>query len=301
MFNKHIRRPFKRWVRGKLRNQLVALEAEKAVLDSTDPFRIPVSYLPYSGQSNSYIFRRNQEDQEVCEYGLPVPPKELWLGYGRNSKEYLYSGKDQVKKMTDILLECNFEAKSAGRILELGCGAGRMLRWLHPMASDNEIYGVDISAEHIFWANRNLKPPFSFATTTIVPHLPFEDNFFGLIFAGSVFTHIDDQVETWLFELARCLKPGGKFYVTIHDMKTIDHLRNTPVFKDSFLSKLLSEDQNYKIHGNNFDMLVIGRGPDSQVFFDPSYFYEIASPRFRSLGLWESAYGYQSAVVLEKI
>ena len=43
-----------------------------------------------------------------------------------------------------------------------------------------------------------MEAPFHFAVTIIVPQLPFEDNHFDLIYAGSVLTHIDDPVKSWL-------------------------------------------------------------------------------------------------------
>lgn len=300
MIEKFLPESLIKWGKAKVSNQIADFQRKQDSNKAKDPFRIPTGYYPFREESNSYFFRAEESPAERCENGLPVPPEKLWLGYGKNSHEYLYSGKEQVDKMISILREKGFEIGNARNVLELGCGAGRMIRWLYPYSSGCDIVGVDISAEHIFWANRNLNPPFSFATTTIAPNLPFEDNCFDLVYAGSVFTHIDDQVETWLYELSRCMRTGGRLYVTIHDKNTIRHLMSTPVFRDSFLSQILKEDENFRKHGSDFEMLVIGRGPDSQVFFEPSYFSKIASPRFRNLGLWEDAYGYQSAVLLEK-
>jgi SAM-dependent methyltransferase len=300
MIEKFLPKSLIEWGKAKVNNQIADFHRKHDSHKNKDPFRIPTGYYPFKEESNSYIFRSDEALDEKCENGLPVPPKKLWLGYGNNSHDYLHSGKEQVDKMIEILREKDFDISSACKILELGCGAGRMIRWLYPYSSKCEIIGVDISAEHIFWANRNLNPPLSFATTTIIPHLPFEDQSFDLVFAGSVFTHIDDQVETWLFELSRCMRKEGKFYVTIHDKNTIRHLESNPVFSDCFLAQILKNDENFKRYGSDFEMLVVGRGPDSQVFFEPSYFAKIASSRFRNLGIWEDAYGYQSAVLLEK-
>jgi ubiquinone/menaquinone biosynthesis C-methylase UbiE len=44
---------------------------------------------------------------------------------------------------------------------------------------------------------------------TILPHLPFEDRSFDVVYAGSVFTHIDDLAQTWFLELRRVLHAGG--------------------------------------------------------------------------------------------
>ena len=101
-----------------------------------------------------------------------------------------------------------------------------MIRWLAPQAEETEIWGVDINARHIVWCQENLTPPFNFATVTIEPHLPFKDEYFDLIYCGSVFTHIDDLAYAWLLELKRIMRPGGMAYITVHDKHTADLIMN---------------------------------------------------------------------------
>ena len=66
---------------------------------------------------------------------------------------------------------------------------------------------------------------FSLLVNTILPYLPFEDRYFDVIYAGSVFTHIDDFAQTWFLELRRVLRAGGTLYVTIHDRHSIQLAR----------------------------------------------------------------------------
>src|SRR5437763_7108256 len=50
------------------------------------------------------------------------------------------------------------------------------------------------------------------------PSLPLPGRYFDVITAFSVFTHIDEDLESaWLLELRRILTPGGLLYVTIQD------------------------------------------------------------------------------------
>src|SRR5688572_19237180 len=118
--------------------------------------------------------------------------------------------------MLDILGHAGAPGEALGDILEFGCGEGRLIRWLEHLAGERESWGTDIDAGLIVWCKQNLSPPFRFITTTTVPHLPFEDRHFGFIYAGSVFTHIDDMADTWFAELRRVLRPGGKLFVTVH-------------------------------------------------------------------------------------
>src|SRR5262249_38850582 len=139
-----------------------------------------------------------------AETGLPIPPPELWAGYGNTVEFYLY-GKHDVGIMRGLAADAGLALEQAGRVLDLGCSAGRMIRWLHDLADRCEIWRVDIPATHIRWCQQHLSPPFHFATTTTQPHLPFEDRSFGFAYCGSVFTHIDDLADAWFLELRRVL------------------------------------------------------------------------------------------------
>ena len=133
-----------------------------------------------------------------------------------------------MTEMIRALEQNGFSIGSAKRILEFGCAAGRMIRHLPEIAPNAELWGVDQNAERIRWCIENLTPAIHFATTTMVPHLPFEDRYFDLIFCGSVFTHIEDIQESWLLELGRVLRPSGKLYITIHDEHTVTVTRQMP-------------------------------------------------------------------------
>jgi ubiquinone/menaquinone biosynthesis C-methylase UbiE len=94
--------------------------------------------------------------------------------------------------MRNLLDEDGFQFLPGQRIMELGCAAGRMLRCFSEEAKNSEVWGTDISSEHIIWCQQNLSPPFNFFTNTTAAHLPFPDSYFDLIYAGSVFTHISE-------------------------------------------------------------------------------------------------------------
>src|SRR5262245_17087563 len=183
-------------------------------------------FIPYREGHTSYVIdkppnaARPGPDQD-----LPIPPPHLLLGHA-DAAQFLDWGELHFSSMDRLLKSSGYPLTPGQRILDFGCGSGRMIRWLRGLAEKGEIWGVDIQAEHILWCKHHLQPPFHFAVTTIVPHLPFEDRFFDLIYAGSVFTHIDDLVDSWLLELRRLMKPGGRLYVTIHDNTSASMLKN---------------------------------------------------------------------------
>src|SRR5262249_2975428 len=138
------------------------------------------------------------------------------------------------------------------------------------------IWGVDVTAEHIIWCQQHLSPPFYFATVTTAPHLPFEDRYFDLIYAGSVFTHIADLADAWLLELKRITRPGGRLYITVHEQRTVDLILTSPSsspLKDCLLPYYKKEN----IGELDFDMFTINRtrgtvgGNMAQVFHNIDY------------------------------
>jgi SAM-dependent methyltransferase len=257
-----------------------------------------VKYGPHEPGSVNYALPRiPRRSADTCELGLPIPPSRMWLGYGKTGKEYLSYGKSDVHKMLGILKESGFSLHSRDRILDFGCGAGRMTRWLKELATAREVWGVDINAEHIFWCQQHLSPPLNFVTTSTLPYLPFEDHYFGLIYAVSVFTQIDDLARTWFVVFKRILSPEGRLFVTIHDKHTLTVLEK---MKDHPFSRFVRAKRRYiqRVRSDS-GMFTIGRGVDSQVFYDLGYFQDMLSPLFRIVSVEEEAHGYQTGVLLE--
>ena len=172
-----------------------------------------LKYIPLDQDENAFLVPEGHDHGlAIAADGLPLPPLALLQGYADSAEGYFMGGEANVRSMVDALRAAGFELTPGDHILDFGCGIGRMTRQLRRFAEAAEVWGVDISARHIFWCKRHLSPPFRFATTTTIPHLPFRDGQFSLVFAGSVFTHIDDLADAWLAEVRRVIKPGGAAY-----------------------------------------------------------------------------------------
>lgn len=250
-----------------------------------------LAYAPYLPGQDHALPRSTPRAPVDDPQALPVPPRELWLGYN-----YPVHGQQHVATMLDALAAQGFTTAAGDRILDVGCGAGRMIRHLAPLAERCEIWGADISAEHILWCQRNLSPPFHFLTNTKVPHLPFTDASFALIYCGSLFTHIDDMARAWLLELRRLLREDGYAYVTIHDEETIrqfEAYRQPPAIVRHIMSAPL-----WPSASRGSDMFTIGRDDRSQVFYARDWFERLVAPMFEVVAVLPEAYFYQTALVL---
>ena len=254
-------------------------------------------FFPYNPGAGSFILRK-VSGQDRDGPGHPVPPRDQWISekYGNTPEEYLASGQRDLQDMQDILARAGVSLEDLGNILEFGCGDGRMLRWLEHLAGTREVWGVDIHAGRIFWCKQHLSPALRFLTTTMVPHLPFEDRHFGFVFAGSVFTHIDDLADAWIAELRRILRPGGKLFMTVHLKCDIELLSGR--YRDSGLARILSS--HHEFASTDFDVFSIGRSAGSFVFYDLEFLRRAVEPLFRILSVTPEIRLYQNALLLER-
>jgi SAM-dependent methyltransferase len=129
------------------------------------------------------------------------------------------AARSSVRYLELALAAVDRELTDFDRILDFGCGPGRIMRHLGPLAEHSELHGVDIDVEMVDWCAEHIP----FATFLAGPHeppLPYADGSFDLIFNHSVFTHIDeDRQDLWLAELQRILAPGGLALLTIHSTR----------------------------------------------------------------------------------
>ena len=251
-----------------------------------------IKYIPHKKDEDYLISSqlKNNERQPM--------PRDYYAGYGTNEEEYFNSGNEDVKIMDKHLIANGYDKRHGQVALDLGCGSARMLRNLNKYFKESELWGLDINANLIYWCKENIGDTANFATSTLIPHLFFESNYFDLIYCGSVFTHIDDLAEAWLLEVRRVLKKGGVFYVTIHDENTVKMLDNE--YKNHTFAKYLDQNKTYVNNKHHFGMMVIDRDNFSQVFFSKAYFKHWVEPFFEVLEIVDGAYGYQSVAILRK-
>ena len=152
-----------------------------------------------------------------CDY-LPIPPLALRVRVGgwEESDHFLGVGRKIFWDLNRLLKGVNKSFASFNRILDFGCGCGRVLRFFKPTISQT-INGTDIDNESIAWCQQHLGTIASFNTNNNLPPLHYPDNYFDCIYSISVFTHLPEDMQfQWLNELKRILKPGGFLITTAH-------------------------------------------------------------------------------------
>lgn len=99
-------------------------------------------------------------------------------------------------------------------VLDFGCGAGRILRFLDP--SMKGVYGCDVSEQAIRFAREHYSN-FVIHRNELMPPLAYGSEQFSLIYSFSVFSHLLREVEDqWLAELARVGMPGCVYLISVH-------------------------------------------------------------------------------------
>lgn len=150
--------------------------------------------------------------------GLPLPPalmRVMVIGTA-SPTDFLESGAAHAEEFDTVLSEQGRGFAAARAILDIGCGCGRLARWVIRRGGEGRICGVDINRPMIGWQRRNL--PGRWEPVRIGQDLPFERGAFDLAYACSVVTHLrEDTTARWFADLARVMEPGGLLLVTFHD------------------------------------------------------------------------------------
>jgi SAM-dependent methyltransferase len=118
-------------------------------------------------------------------------------------------------------------------VLDVGCGPGRMaVPLMDYLTADGRYEGFDVVPREIRWCQDHItprQPNFRFQLADVqnrhynptggVPaaefRFPYDDASFDLVVLASVFTHmLEPEVERYVSEVARVLRPGGRCIVT---------------------------------------------------------------------------------------
>ena len=129
----------------------------------------------------------------------------------------------RAEKFHKNILDCLLmdELKPDAKILELGCGTGRLLE--HIAAKPFILYGIDMSSGMLDVARKRFKkyPARNvYLSLGEASRLDFSDKFFDAVYAILVINLIPDYRQVF-GEIARILKPGGLFVFNVPNLAGI--------------------------------------------------------------------------------
>lgn len=150
---------------------------------------------------------------------IPIPPDDLiFLVAGHRDRDaFALSGRHAVETLLDLLGRAGASLQPKARILDFGCGCGRLLAgWDGRLPEGATLDGCDINPALVRWCRDNL-PDVEVIECSPVPPLPYLDDTLDLVYAASVYTHLTlPAMLQWTGELTRIVKPGGVAVVSIH-------------------------------------------------------------------------------------
>lgn len=140
---------------------------------------------------------------------LPEPALIERVAGTENPDWFWRSGAWSVRNLNAVLGVVEKTLADFGRILDWGCGCGRILLHLKAVGERCELHGVDIDELAVAWARQHI-PWARCRPCQGLPPLDFPDAYFDLVYNHSVLTHLDESYQdAWLAELRRVVKPGG--------------------------------------------------------------------------------------------
>ncbi|MFY8107189.1 MAG: class I SAM-dependent methyltransferase [Elstera sp.] len=160
------------------------------------------------------------------EQALPTDGRIVRVIGVADAQSYRLGGATIAKRF-EALMQDRFERSLASfkAVLDWGCGAGRLTRYLVRLSS--AVTGVDIDADNIAGCAEMIKGA-HFSTVPLMPPTAFEDGQFDLVVGLSVLTHLDEAAQdVWLAELRRIVMPGGLLLLSIQGMAQMVLYRDT--------------------------------------------------------------------------
>jgi len=168
--------------------------------------------------------RRESRPTTTDGMTAPIPPETLRLGMGpfEDPTLFLESGRDTL-----ALAQRMIGLDGTHRVLDLGCGCGRLAIPMTTFLSTGRYAGLDIDAACIHWCVENIQagdPRFSFVTLDVhssaynpggrssaeTVTLPYEAQAFDRVIVSSVFTHMTERgIARYLSELQRVIGEHG--------------------------------------------------------------------------------------------
>jgi len=171
----------------------------------------------------------------------------------------------------------------SSRVLDVGCGMGRLAAAMSSFLDATGSYdGFDIIPDAIKWCSDNIigrhdNVHFWHADVrngeynpqgkieAVEFRFPFNDESFDLVVLDSVFTHmLPTDMEHYLGEITRVLKPGGKCFATYYLLT--EETRKLMLLKDSTV--------NFKQHFGSYSV-TSAKVPELAVGYDERYIEEL--------------------------
>jgi len=169
-------------------------------------------YLLRTARPHDLIAHRTHRGER---FAIPGPQLRISTAGTTDLAWFLETGRLGARALRDAVGLAGSALERMERILDFGCGCGRVLRHLAETPGP-ALYGADVYGPAVRWCARFL-PLAEALENEREPPLDLPTDHFDLIYAFSVFTHLPPRLaEEWTDELRRVLKRGGILVLSTH-------------------------------------------------------------------------------------
>lgn len=201
---------------AKFSTPILGLAEEQAVSGSVNSVLQILRRLCFS-EFNEFFTHLPSEEYPALSRLLPAMSSDAvqvsWTGGSGNSM--LYATIDFVRIINIQFNEICRRPMHNIRILDYGCGYGRLIRAMYYFTNPENIYGVDPWDKSIDICQNDRLLGRILQSDYLPVELPIPDQFFDLIYAFSVFTHTSlKATKSALAVLRKHITPGGLLILT---------------------------------------------------------------------------------------
>jgi len=162
------------------------------------------------------VIVRSIEEPVIRGVTLPgFPPAAFQIGtIGSSGRQALGEAFNFWKIVRGYAERAGIPLGRGRRVLDFGCGWGRMVRFFLRDLPGEDVWGADVGRDMIALCRQHFRTGrFELVQPTPPTALPAAS--FDVVYAYSVFSHLNEAVSlAWIEEMARVLKPGGVLLVT---------------------------------------------------------------------------------------
>jgi SAM-dependent methyltransferase len=198
------------------------------MLQATEEERVLDILSPFTDQQWLEVLIKSLEKPTMGGIALPgTPPDQVQRdsvgSAGEQALREAFSFYREIKKYGSDLGKA---LTPDSRVLDFGCGWGRIIRFFLKDVKANNLHGVDVNPQMIDFC-RELFQYGNFSICSPLPPTEIPDESFDIIYAYSVFSHLAEPVHIrWVEEFSRILKPGGILIATTQARHFIELCRS---------------------------------------------------------------------------
>lgn len=220
-------------------------------------------------------------------------------------------------KFNESIKQNSWRFTSDCKILDFGCGFGRLTRFFLKDTAYGNVYGADTVKKFINVCletfSEDVIPAKNFINNEPLPPISFLDHSFDLITAYSVFTHLsEDAANKWIAEMRRILRIGGLLAITVRQKAYLDYCQSLNKKTNLSVYQHLEKKAfgNTTVIGKDFEngKFLYNPTKDSAETLDPNfygdtvipdkYIYENWSDKFNIIEIHDGYYDLNQSFVL---